>query len=113
MPVHSVEVERLARCPRHCIGVLFEDDDLLVLNKPAGLVVRPGQAMPMAPWLMPCCIIVQSEPASAGGIVPSNKDTGGIMAWRPALAYRRLVLAIGEQWRRRCLAAAVMVAGQC
>ena len=41
------------------LDVLFEDDDLLVLNVSQDLLCIPGQAMPMAPWLMPCCIIVQ------------------------------------------------------
>jgi len=36
------------------LDVVAEDDDVLVLNKPAGLVVHPGAGNPMARCKMRC-----------------------------------------------------------
>jgi 23S rRNA pseudouridine1911/1915/1917 synthase len=64
--------------------ILFEDDHVMVLNKPAGLVVHPG-AGTREPTLMD--ILVESRPSMIGvgehdrwGIVHRlDKDTSGVM----------------------------------
>ena len=35
------------------LEVVYEDKDLIVINKPAGLVVHPAAGIPTAPWSMP------------------------------------------------------------
>ena len=38
------------------LEILYQDADLAVLNKPAGMVVHPGAATPPARWSTRCCI---------------------------------------------------------
>ena len=38
------------------LSILYEDEHVFVLDKPAGLVVHPGAGNRRAPWSMPCCI---------------------------------------------------------
>ena len=100
------------------LDVLFEDDDLLVLNKPAGLVVHPGAGN--ADGTLVNALLHHrpdlSQLARAGIVHRLDKDTSGIMVVAASpLAYQRLVLAISERLvRRRYLAVCegVMVAGQ-
>ena len=37
------------------LDVVYEDDDLLVINKPKGMVVHLRRAIPTAPWSMRFC----------------------------------------------------------
>ena len=37
------------------VEVLFDDEDVVVVNKPAGMVVHPAAGTPMARWSTPCC----------------------------------------------------------
>ena len=36
------------------LDIVYEDEHLLVINKPAGLVVHPAAGTLTAPWSMPC-----------------------------------------------------------
>ena len=83
------------------LDVLFEDDDLLVLNKPAGLVVHPGAGN--ADGTLVNALLHHrpdlSQLARAGIVHRLDKDTSGIMVVAASpLAYQRLVLAISERF---------------
>lgn len=67
------------------LNVIFEDDDILVVNKPAGLVVHPGAGVPDG-------TLVNAVLAHTGGTLPSlgepsraglvhrlDRDTSGVM----------------------------------
>lgn len=43
------------------LDIVYEDDHILVINKPAGLVVHPAAATPMAPCSMPCCTMCRTS----------------------------------------------------
>lgn len=100
------------------LDVMFEDDDVLVLNKPAGLVVHPGAGN--ADGTLVNALLYHrpdlSKLARAGIVHRLDKDTSGIMVVAASpLSYQRLVLAISERSvRRRYLAVCegVMMAGQ-
>ena len=100
------------------LEVLFEDEDMLVVNKPAGLVVHPGAGNADGTLVNG---LLNHRPslnqlARAGIVHRLDKDTSGIMvvAASPP-AYQRLAHAISERLvRRRYVAVCegVMVAGQ-
>ncbi|MDG1704157.1 MAG: RluA family pseudouridine synthase [Pseudomonadales bacterium] len=100
------------------LDILFEDEDLLVINKPAGLVVHPGAGNSdgtLVNGLLHHRPQLQELPR-AGVVHRLDKETSGIMvvAGSPS-AYRRLVEAISvRQVRRRYVAVCegVMVSGQ-
>lgn len=100
------------------LDILFEDEDLLVINKPAGLVVHPGAGNAdgtLVNGLLHHRPQLQALPR-AGVVHRLDKETSGIMvvAASPG-AYRRLVEAISaRQVRRRYVAVCegVMVSGQ-
>ena len=48
------------------LDVVYEDQDVIVVNKPVGMVVHPAPATQMAPWSTPC-----STPAA----IPSPAST--------------------------------------
>jgi 23S rRNA pseudouridine1911/1915/1917 synthase len=68
------------------LDVLFEDHDLLVLNKPAGLVVHPGAGVPDGTLVnavlahtgltLPC---LGDDPLRAGIVHRLDRDTSGVM----------------------------------
>lgn len=79
--VHS-EAEAIA------LDIVHQDDDLLVLNKPAGLVVHPGAGNPAGTLLN---ALLHHDPGLAelprGGIVHRlDKDTSGLMVVARTLA---------------------------
>lgn len=54
------------------LDIVYEDDSLLVVNKPKGMVVHPRPATRTAPWSMHCCGTVRGGcPASAGPSAPA------------------------------------------
>jgi len=66
------------------VGILYEDDDVIVVHKPAGLVVHPGAGRPGGTLMD---ILVQTRPSMVGvgetdrwGIVHRlDRDTSGVM----------------------------------
>jgi 23S rRNA pseudouridine1911/1915/1917 synthase len=76
------------------LDVVFEDDILLVLNKPAGLVVHPGAGNPnhtLVNALLHHCPKLQQMPR-AGIIHRLDKDTTGLLLVGKTLtAYNQLV----------------------
>lgn len=71
------------------IKIIFEDDDLLVIDKPAGLSVHPSASEPkgtLVNWLMAHCPAIKSvgDQLAEGNIRPGivhrlDKDTSGVM----------------------------------
>ena len=89
------------------LRVVFEDDDLLVIDKPAGLVVHPGAGVASGTLVH---ALVHRDPAIVGvgganrpGIVHRlDKDTSGLMVVaRTARAHRKLVEALRERRVKR------------
>jgi 23S rRNA pseudouridine1911/1915/1917 synthase len=83
------------------LEVVYEDDDLLVINKPAGLVVHPA-AGHSSGTMVNALLARYPEMAEAGpraGIVHRlDKDTSGLIIAAKAEAAR---LALQEQFKRR------------
>lgn len=85
--------------PQHIpLDILFEDDDLLVLNKPAGLVVHPGAGVPDGTLVN--ALLAHCGPSLTGiggvgrpGLVHRlDKDTSGVMVVaKTQLGYEGLI----------------------
>jgi 23S rRNA pseudouridine1911/1915/1917 synthase len=79
------------------LDILFEDDDILVINKPAGLVVHPGAGNPdktlLNALVAHCPGIVGVGGVQRPGLVHRiDKDTSGLLAVaKTGKAYRSLV----------------------
>lgn len=100
------------------VDVLYEDDDVLLINKPAGLVVHPGagnHSGTLVNGLLNYRPELQQLPR-AGIVHRLDKDTSGVMVVAcSALALRGLVDAIQQRLVQRsyvALCEGVMIAGQ-
>ncbi len=82
------------------LQVVFQDDDLLVINKPAGLVVHPGAAT-VAPTLANGLLALRPELNQlprAGIVHRLDKDTTGLMVVAASeLARVRLIAALAKR----------------
>ncbi len=77
-PVHDAAMPRAQRMP---LDILFEDADLIVINKPAGLIVHPGAGNPDQTLMN---ALLAHEPAlrqvpRAGIVHRLDKDTSGLL----------------------------------
>ncbi|MFZ5865354.1 MAG: RluA family pseudouridine synthase [Thermodesulfobacteriota bacterium] len=88
--------------PAPLVDILFEDDDLIVVNKPPGLVVHPGAGRPVTTLVD---TLVSSRPEMVGvgqygrwGVVHRlDKDTSGVMVVaKSKTAYHALSAAFKE-----------------
>ncbi|RUO29087.1 23S rRNA pseudouridine(1911/1915/1917) synthase RluD [Aliidiomarina sanyensis] len=79
------------------LDIVYEDDDLLVLNKPAGLVVHPGAGTPdgtLLNALLHHCPSLEQLPR-AGIVHRLDKETTGLMVVAKTIAaYTALVAAL-------------------
>ncbi|WP_194757482.1 23S rRNA pseudouridine(1911/1915/1917) synthase RluD [Aliidiomarina indica] len=79
------------------LNIVYEDDDLLVINKPAGLVVHPGAGTPdgtLLNALLHHCSTLEQLPR-AGIVHRLDKETTGLMVIAKTLAaYTALVSAL-------------------
>ena len=86
------------------LDILFEDEHVLVVNKPAGLVVHPAAGHP-AGTLVNALLgyAPELEALPRGGIVHRlDKDTSGVMCVaRSSLAHRSLVTQLSERTVKR------------
>jgi 23S rRNA pseudouridine1911/1915/1917 synthase len=89
------------------LAIVYEDEHLLVIDKPAGLVVHPGAGVPSGTLVH---ALLHHDPAIAGvggagrpGIVHRlDKDTSGLMVVaRTPRAYRALIEAMRDRRVRR------------
>lgn len=109
------ETPRQLRPPRHDlppVGVRFEDDHLVVLDKPAGLVVHPAPGHwddTLVHVLRARGTALSSEAGAPGrpGIVHRlDRDTSGLMiVAKSDLAHRRLGAALAARRVKRAYAA--------
>ncbi|EGN75152.1 pseudouridine synthase, RluA family [Idiomarina sp. A28L] len=79
------------------LNVVYEDDDLLIINKPAGLVVHPGAGTPdgtLLNALLHHCSSLEQLPR-AGIVHRLDKETTGLMVVAKTLpTYTALVAAL-------------------
>ncbi|MDX1443895.1 MAG: 23S rRNA pseudouridine(1911/1915/1917) synthase RluD [Gammaproteobacteria bacterium] len=99
------------------LDIVFEDDHLLVINKPAGLVVHPGAGNPDATLqnaLLHHCSSLSDVPR-AGLVHRLDKDTTGLLVVAKTLAaHTSLVAQLAERTVKReyeAICAGVMTAG--
>lgn len=84
------------------IPIVFEDDDVLVFDKPAGLVVHPapghehGTLVNILRWLRPEIITPGAE--RPGIVHRLDKDTSGLIV---VAKNERARLSLLQQWQRR------------
>lgn len=68
--------------PEHKIKIIHENDELLVINKPAGLAVHGSSAYTLADWLIekyPGIKRVGDDPERPGIVHRLDKDVSGLM----------------------------------
>jgi 23S rRNA pseudouridine1911/1915/1917 synthase len=89
LPVEGVEAEDIP------VPVIFEDEHILVVDKPAGLVVHPGAGNPsgtLVNALLGRGIAGGEDPSRPGVVHRLDRDTSGLMVLaRGEPAYSRLV----------------------
>jgi RluA family pseudouridine synthase len=79
------------------MDIIYEDDSIIVINKPAGLPVLPDGWEPDAPYLLKMLELEQAQPGQSGQGVwvvhRLDKITSGVMVFaRTAEAHRQLNL---------------------
>src|SRR3954463_15343029 len=85
--IEEPAVEKVEAQPEQiAFDILFEDNDLLVLNKPAGLVVHPGAGNPAGTLVNALLAHAGASLSGIGGVVRPgivhrlDKDTSGLLA---------------------------------
>ncbi len=80
------------------LDILFEDDDILIINKPAGMVVHPAPGHPQGTFvnalLFHCKSLQeqQKDPLRPGIVHRLDKDTSGVLiAAKTSFAHKALV----------------------
>jgi 23S rRNA pseudouridine1911/1915/1917 synthase len=97
-PVAEVSVR--AQPERIALDIVHEDDDLLVVNKPAGLVVHPGAGNPAGTLMNGLLhrVAALEEVPRAGIIHRLDKDTSGLLLVAKSLtAHTALVRLLAER----------------
>jgi 23S rRNA pseudouridine1911/1915/1917 synthase len=85
------------------LDVIFEDDHVIAVNKPAGMVVHPAPGHPdgtlVNALLAHCPLIAEAGQRERAGIVHRlDKDTSGVLV---VAKNEEALLALHEQFRRR------------
>jgi 23S rRNA pseudouridine1911/1915/1917 synthase len=97
------------------VPVIFEDEHLLVVDKPAGLVVHPGAGHPsgtLVNALLERGIAGGEDPSRPGVVHRLDRDTSGLMVLaKGEPAYSRLVAEMGGGRVRRVYRAVVVGEG--
>lgn len=97
------------------VPVVFEDEYLLVVDKPAGLVVHPGAGNPsgtLVNALLDRGIAGGEDPARPGVVHRLDRDTSGLMVLvKGEPAYTRLVEMLSRREVRRVYRAVVSGSG--
>jgi 23S rRNA pseudouridine1911/1915/1917 synthase len=97
------------------VSVVFEDGHLLVVEKPAGLVVHPGAGNPsgtLVNALLGRGIAGGEDPSRPGVVHRLDRDTSGLMVLaKGEPAYSRLVAEMGGRRVRRVYRAVVVGEG--
>lgn len=94
LEVHLDTAESSAKAEAIPLDIIFEDDDVLIINKPAGLVVHPGAGNPqhtLVNALLHHSPVLQRLPR-AGIVHRLDKDTTGLLIVAKTLpAYTHLI----------------------
>jgi 23S rRNA pseudouridine1911/1915/1917 synthase len=113
----QVEAEERFEAQNISLNIVYEDNDILVINKPAGLVVHPGAGNPdgtVLNALLHYCPQVDVVPR-AGIVHRLDKDTTGLMVVAKTIAAQtNLVDALQEREITReyeAIANGIMTAG--
>ena len=97
------------------VTVIFEDEHLLVVDKPAGLVVHPGAGNPagtLVNALLGRAIAGGEDPSRPGVVHRLDRDTSGLMVLaKGEPAYSRLVEMMSERRVERIYRAVVIGEG--
>jgi 23S rRNA pseudouridine1911/1915/1917 synthase len=97
------------------VPVVFEDEHLLVVDKPAGLVVHPGAGNPagtLVNALLGRAIAGGEDPSRPGVVHRLDRDTSGLMVLaKGEPAYSRLVEMMSERMVERIYRAVVVGEG--
>ncbi len=97
------------------VPVVFEDDHLLVVDKPVGLVVHPGAGNPsgtLVNALLSRGIAGGEDPVRPGVVQRLDRDTSGLMVLaKDETAYSGLVAALSARRVRRQYRAVVVGVG--
>lgn len=96
----ELEIETFNTPENIALNVLYQDDDLIVINKPVGLVTHPGAGNPSGTLLNGLLYhFPELEQLPRAGIVHRlDKDTSGVMVVARSLpAYTALVAALQER----------------
>ena len=85
------------------IDVIYEDDDVIVINKPAGLVVHPAAGVHSGTLANALAFRFQNLPGIAGAVRPGivhrlDKDTSGVMVVAKTESAHE---SLSEQFRAR------------
>lgn len=100
----EIDAHSTAQPEKTVLDIVFEDDDLIVINKPAGLVVHPGAGNSQGTLMNG--LLHHHQPLSllprAGIVHRLDKDTTGVMmiAKTPA-AFQNLTQALSERRVKR------------
>jgi 23S rRNA pseudouridine1911/1915/1917 synthase len=109
MPEESISPEEIP------VPVVFEDEHLLVVDKPAGLVVHPGAGNPsgtLVNALLGRGIAGGEDPSRPGVVHRLDRDTSGLMVLaKGEPAYSRLVAAMSARRVGRVYRAVVVGEG--
>ncbi|HEY2809779.1 MAG TPA: RluA family pseudouridine synthase [Rhabdochlamydiaceae bacterium] len=84
------------------LDILYEDEDLLAVNKPAGMVVHPGPGHSSGTFvhalLHHCKNLGSEDPLRPGIVHRLDKDTSGVLlAAKTPLAHSRLITLFSER----------------
>ena len=83
------------------LDIVFEDGDVIVVNKPKGLVVHPAPAIPTAPWSTPFCTTAGTpSPASTGSCAPASSTAS--TGTPPASSSPPRTMFPTRNWRPSC-----------
>jgi 23S rRNA pseudouridine1911/1915/1917 synthase len=78
----SIDKEKFISTPNHKIKIIHENDEFLVINKPAGLAVHGLSNYTLADWLVekyPSILKVGDDPERPGIVHRLDKDVSGLM----------------------------------
>ena len=97
------------------VPILFEDEDILVVDKPAGLVVHPGAGNPsgtLVNALLSRGIAAGNEPSRPGVVHRLDHDTSGLMVLaKGEHAYSKLIEMMSAREVGRVYTAVVVSVG--
>lgn len=108
-------VEAVPKPENILLDIVYEDDDLVVINKPAGLVVHPGAGNPTGTLVNALLYHCKESLSGIGGVMRPgivhrlDKDTSGLMlAAKNDYAHHHLAAQLADRSLSRIYTALVM-----